>query len=195
MQNFLSKWQPTAPVPVVADEWGVTTTHASPLNPLKWWRNYSDDEQAALQLRIYLTDLMLHIPYTILYEWRDSGEDPQNGEHHYGMKYFDGRNKPAIKMLKYVWGHMMGRKLQGNIAVTACPADVHLLQFGPSSRDDHLIVIAWQESDQNLTLNGTFKDVRDIFGNKIDAHSDDYKLSGIPLLLDVGTAVPSLFCH
>lgn len=64
-------------VPVAAGEWGYSR-HG-------WGGEVrSEEEQASLLARRFLVDAMMGAPYSVWYEWRDSGKDPEVTEENFG---------------------------------------------------------------------------------------------------------------
>ncbi|GEM_PF-1272557 len=188
MEAFLSPWQPANPVPIAVDEWGVTTSFSSIRSPSLWWRSYTEEEQAALQLRMYLVNLAFGIPYTAIYEWRDSGANPDEPEDNYGMTAFDGREKPAIRMLRHVWPRLSGRAVRAETKLAGCDDRVHAFRFADPFQRESDIWMAWTEGvSKHLTVDEGYKSATDIFGQPvapIDRQEERLlPIGGIPIML------------
>lgn len=62
-------------IPILAAEWGYSTA----------WKGFSDAKQAEFAVRQMLGNLAEGVPLTIWYDWRDDGDDPNEGEHRFGL--------------------------------------------------------------------------------------------------------------
>ncbi len=194
LRSFLKPWQPDHPVPVAVDEWGYPVPALSPTQRLAW-RDYSLEEHAAIQLRLYLVNLAEGIPFTAIYEWRDSGPDPRNDEHVYGMNTFDGREKPAIAMWRHIMPNLKGRKLAAATRARLCGGNAHMMRFEPRYKKEQALTLAWTESSRsNIRLAAPGGDVTDIFGRKKNQETG-MRLGGIPLLIETADEeFPRLAC-
>lgn len=101
-------------LPLLNTEWGYTTTQVT------------QDEQAAYALRARLTDMIWGVPLSIWYEWRDSRDDPQDPEGHFGLVTFDGADKPAMTQAEKLWPQIQGFSLERQVQGVD-PRDVLLL--------------------------------------------------------------------
>ena len=61
-------------IPIVASEWGYSTV----------WRGFSEEKQARMLARAWLTNSANGIQLSIWYDWHDDGLDPSEAEHHFG---------------------------------------------------------------------------------------------------------------
>jgi len=196
MAAFISAWQPQKTVPIAVDEWGITTTKPDKDNDEASWRDFSQDEQAALLLRMVLINLAAGLPYTALYEWQDSGDDPDEAEANYGMNTAAGEEKPAIRMFRYVWPRLSGRELHKDVAAEGCAATAHLLRFTSPASHEPDIIVAWAETRQEgLELLTTSDAAFDLFGNAL-ASGAPLPLGIAPILIDAPRGKPlSLKCQ
>ncbi len=184
LKAFLARWQPERPVPIAVDEWGYPLPDLDASERLGW-RNYTQEEHAAIQLRMYLVNLSAGVPLTAIYEWRDSGPDANNDEHVYGMNTYDGKEKPAIAMWKHVLPYLKERKLESVLRPVSCGNDVHVLHFGKRFNTESEAVVAWTETAKSdVRLTGTFGVATDVFGKKVGSEQG-LALGGIPLLIDI----------
>jgi hypothetical protein len=108
---------PGKPVPVIAGEWGYSST---------WnWRGMDEAKQAKLLPREYLSNLALGVPLTIWYDWYDDRADPQDPEAHFGLFHFpfaaNSRPmfspKPAYVSLKTLTSMLDGYRLTRRLPV------------------------------------------------------------------------------
>lgn len=166
--QVLAPWQPKdkPPVPLAVDEWGysINQHRGEPPAPARW-RNFSGEEQAALMLRMYLTNLAAGLPLTTIYDWRDRGTDPYEWEDHFGVIGFKGEAKPAYKMFLATWPLLRDRPLLAPVPLPHCPETLHALRFGARTDDKQNWLILWTETaEQPLTLRGKPAKAQDIFG-------------------------------
>lgn len=95
-------------VPILSGEWGYSTQ----------WKSLGKDEpvreeqQAKYLAAMFLTNIANDIPLSIWYDWRDDGDNPNEGEHRFGIvrrAYHEGRDpvfdpKPAYQAAKTLMG-------------------------------------------------------------------------------------------
>ena len=204
VMQHLAKWQPANRplVRVAVDEWGYANDKHITVPSTQLWRNFSGEEQAALMLRMYLTNLSNNVPLTVIYDWRDNGTDPYNWEHHFGVIGYNKEEKPAYKMFKTVWPLLSGRALQlVDFKPTNCTTHEHALRFGTNATDSSAWTVVWTDdtASRSLLLNGAVTKIMDIFGNpvapKVLNGGNGVTITGSPLLLQhaLGTP-PALAC-
>lgn len=196
LASFIEKWQPEGKrVPISADEWGYPLAADIDASYRMAWRSYTEEEQAAIYLRMYLVNLAAGVPMTNLYEWRNSGPDVRQDEHVYGMMAYDGREKPAIKMWRYVMPKLKGRKLVESLKPKACGGKTHVLRFAPRFNMEKDVIVAWTETaTSKVRLAGRVRHAVDVFGRQQD-EADAYPLGGVPLVMDIdGKEAGSLSC-
>ena len=131
---------PGKPVPVIAGEWGYSTT---------WnWKGMDEAKQGKLLPREYLSNLALGVPLTVWYEWHD-GPDPKDPEAHFGIVHFpysaDTRPvyspKPAYLALKTLSGVLDGYRFTRRLPVGGANDYVLLFTKGTKIR-----LAAWTTS-------------------------------------------------
>lgn len=197
--QILAKWQPAnrPKVKVATDEWGYATNKHVTVPWSQRWRNFSGEEQAALMLRMYLTNLSNDVPLTVIYDWRDNGTDPYDWEHHFGVIGYNKEEKPAYKMFKAVWPLLSGRALQlVNKTPTNCTANEYVLRFGAKATDSSAWSIVWTDTTaiKSLLVNGPIMKVMDIYGNPVGLSAlsggTGVRLTGSPLLIQHSLATP-----
>ena len=187
--RLLAPWQPKdkPPVPLAVDEWGYSINrHRGEIPEPARWRNYSGEEQAALMLRMYLTNLAAGLPLTTIYDWRDRGTDPFEWEDHFGVIGFKGEEKPALKMFRVTWPLLLDRPLQAPVPLPHCPPTLHALRFGPHTDDAKNWLILWTETEvHTLTLKGEPEKAQNIFGEvvKWQRGSNNIEVKPQPMLL------------
>ncbi len=91
VRSLMKKYAPEGrQIPILSGEWGYNTS--------KW--QISLDAQAQYIARMFLTNTMCGCPVSIWYDWRNDGTSEINGEHHYGVVYYDYQEKPAYVAMK-----------------------------------------------------------------------------------------------
>lgn len=106
---LISKYAPKdKEIPILSGEWGYSTQ----------WKSLGKDEpareeqQAKYLARMFLTNIANSVPVSIWYDWRDDGDNPNEGEHRFGIvrrAYHEGRDpvfdpKPAYQAAKTLPG-------------------------------------------------------------------------------------------
>jgi len=71
-------------------EWGYTRAQSMLRHP------YDPSYQA----RLLLSGRLAEVPFVSLYEWKDSGDDPSEGEHRYGLVDREGREQLGAKIVR-----------------------------------------------------------------------------------------------
>lgn len=179
------------PVPVATDEWGysIAKTHGD-VPSTQRWRDFSAEEQAALMLRMYLTNLAHGVPLTVIYDWRDRGPDPYEWEDNFGLMGYKGEEKPALKMFRSVWPLLLNRPLLAADEAEECSPHEHVLLFGPSPQQDDEWLVAWtDDKPRALQLSGNADRIVDIFGKPQKAGAS-LTLTGSPVLLRHSDGLP-----
>src|SRR5947208_13580537 len=109
----------------------------------------SEQKQAVLLARQFLTNVANGIPLSIWYDWRDDGADPNEGEHHFGLvrhEYKAGSTpvyepKPAFLAARTLTTVLKGFRFQQRLNVGG-PEDYVLLFV----RGDETRIVAWTTS-------------------------------------------------
>jgi len=148
---------------LVNSEWGYTTTQVK------------EEEQAAYVLRARLTDMIWGVPLSIWYEWKDSRDDPQDPEGHFGLIEITGRDKPAMDLIERVLPVVHDFTLQQQVA-TENPRDMVLLLKKQSGEK---ALIGW-------TLRGEQDGVANVRLTQ-DGEQRNVALTSWPVLLALGS--------
>jgi hypothetical protein len=115
-------------IPIFSGEWGYTSCN-----------NLDEAAQGKLLPRQWLTNLMCDVPLSIWYDWHDDGQDPKEGEHHFGTVRFPYNEshrpvyepKPAYLAVQTLIGTLSG---------------FHFLKRLPTeSTEDYVLVFAKDE--------------------------------------------------
>ena len=121
---------------IISSEWGYSSV----------WRGVSEEQQAGLLTRLFVTNAANGIPITIWYDWRDDGEDANEPEHHFGLvrsRYHSDQTtvyepKPAYLALKTLSGQLNGYHFIERLAVGS--DDDYVLVFEKASERR---IVAW----------------------------------------------------
>jgi len=176
---YQNKMRPA--VPVAVDEWGYAINeHPNGVPSTQKWRDWSQEEQAALMLRMYLTNLQANVPLTVIYEWRDSCTNPDDWECHFGVKAYDNKDKAAVQMFRYVWPTLLGRAFIWKQPIAACSAKENLMRFGSRAKDSTYWTLLWTSgAARPISIEGSVLQITDIFGNPIKPN----QISGSPIMI------------
>jgi hypothetical protein len=101
LRELIDRYAPAAKknkLPILSGEWGYAT-HVKGL---------SLETQASFAARQQLANLLNHVPLSIWYDWKNDGDDPNEGEHNFGTVLPDLKPKPA-----YVAIQTLTRELSG----------------------------------------------------------------------------------
>jgi hypothetical protein len=85
-------------IPILSGEWGYSSNT----------KGVSQETQAAFIVRQQLSNLLLGVPISIWYDWKNDGNDPNENEHNFGTVTPDLNPKPA-----YIAVQTLTRELSG----------------------------------------------------------------------------------
>jgi len=119
-------------IPIISSEWGYSSV----------WSGMSEEKQAQLLARAWLTNVANDISLSIWYDWRDDGVDPREAEHHFGTvlnSYYEGREpvydpKPAYLAAKTLTTFFSGYRFQKRLTVGSVDDYVLVFQKGNELR-------------------------------------------------------------
>ncbi len=95
-----------ARLPIISGEWGYSSS----------WRDMSEEKQAMMLARQFLTNVANGISISIWYDWLDDGSDPAEAEHHFGLvrnQYQSGRAQVYEPKPGYVAARTLTAQLDG----------------------------------------------------------------------------------
>jgi hypothetical protein len=124
---------------LVSSEWGYSA----------WGGEWTAERQADYVLRLYMLNLLAHVPVTIIYDWQDDGPAPNDKESNFGLLDYRGSPKQVYWALHRLLGELDGLHFMGRI-------DVHqpglvVLAFGTRARPIRLV--GWSETiDRNIVV-------------------------------------------
>jgi polysaccharide biosynthesis protein PslG len=95
---------------IISSEWGYSSA----------WSSMSEERQAIMLTRQFLTNLANGIPLSIWYDWQDDGVDPNEDEHHFGLVRYTDKSgtsfapepKPAFLAAKTLTTMLNGFRFQ-----------------------------------------------------------------------------------
>jgi len=119
LQSLISQYQPTsrATIPVISGEWGYPTqTGAVPL-----------PYQAAAAVRMQLNNLLINVPISIWYDWKNDGTDATNQEQNFGIVTNSLSAKPAYTALLTMSKQLTGYTFVNR--VTTASSQDYVLMF------------------------------------------------------------------
>jgi hypothetical protein len=154
LKELLQPFMATAQrqIPLMVDEWGYTMRG----KPLRFhYPGASPDrnlEQAALLARSFIVNLAAGVPLAVWYEWQDDGDDPQEGEHGYGLRDLAGQNKPSLKAAQTLIATLRGMVFDRQLAPPSCAA-TQLYLFRSQTPGRAYILAAWSDqSDASIAI-------------------------------------------
>jgi hypothetical protein len=77
-------------IPIISGEWGYSSSA----------KGIAVETQAAYIVRMQLSNLLYGIPFSIWYDWKNDGPDPDEHEHNFGTVTYDLKPKPAYTAIK-----------------------------------------------------------------------------------------------
>lgn len=92
IRELIRKYTPAgrSEIPIVSGEWGYSSST----------KGVSVETQAAYIVRMQLANLVYGIPFSIWYDWKNDGPDPEEHEHNFGTVTNDLEPKPAYTAIK-----------------------------------------------------------------------------------------------
>lgn len=187
IDELIKKYTPSGrkAVPIISGEWGYNTSS----------RGVSPETQAAYIVRMLLSNLLYGIPFSIWYDWKNDGPDPDEWEHNFGTVTIDLQPKPAYIAIK-----TMSEQLKGFTFVKRAEiknSNDYILFFRDGKGNGK--AVAWTtEIPHNISLKGIFPDGLEFkpvnWEGKIikseDGIKDNLPVSGLPqyIALPAGTS-------
>lgn len=126
---------------------------------------------AQLQLRKILTQMALGTPVHTLYSLNNSGVDPFNREHNFGLLTKEDDDKPAMEALRTLHAAQSGRSFQG--LAGNVPPGLHVARW--AGKGDAVLAV-WSDAggrDFQLKLPKQGVTVRDMFGQVLKKGEGD----------------------
>jgi len=92
IRELIGKYTPEgkSDIPIISSEWGYSSST----------KGVSVETQAAYIVRMQLSNMVYGIPFSIWYDWKNDGSDPEEHEHNFGTVTNDLELKPAYTAIK-----------------------------------------------------------------------------------------------
>jgi hypothetical protein len=92
IRELIDRYTPEgkARIPVISGEWGYSSSS----------KGVAVETQAAYIVRMQLSNMLNGIPFSIWYDWKNDGPDPDEHEHNFGTVTNDLKPKPAYIAIK-----------------------------------------------------------------------------------------------
>jgi hypothetical protein len=142
LRRLIDQYAPAGKaVPILSGEWGYSSA----------WSGVDDAKQGKYLPRQWLTNLACDVPVSIWYDWHDDGQDPKEGEHHFGTVAFPYQAnrtppyepKPAYLAARTLTKELAGYRFNKRLAVGGPEDRVLLFTKGPD-----VCVVAWTTAAQ-----------------------------------------------
>jgi hypothetical protein len=133
-----AKAAPGKQIPMISSEWGYTDIASG----------IGIDRQADFVVRQYLSNLIAGVPLSIVYDWKNDGTSPTDGESHFGTQTFDLQPKPAYLAVQRLSQQLSGYTYRMRLAQAS--DDAYVLAF---TRGNTAKYVAWTTSREPRTTN------------------------------------------
>jgi hypothetical protein len=117
---------------LVSSEWGYSA----------WGGEWTAERQADYVLRLYMLNLLSHVPVSIIYDWQDDGPSPNDKEANFGLLDYPGAPKPVYHALRRLVRELEGLHFLGRVETPGSRSVV--LAFGTSAGPTKLV--AWSDA-------------------------------------------------
>ncbi|HWD91517.1 MAG TPA: cellulase family glycosylhydrolase [Verrucomicrobiae bacterium] len=187
LRELIERYAPTEAkkkIPIISGEWGYSSNT----------KGVSPETQAAFLVRQQLSNLLLGVPISIWYDWKNDGSDPNENEHNFGTVTPDLHPKPAYLAVQTLTRELSGYRISqrfdtGNtndfvLVLTNAPGETKLAAWTRAAA--HPMTLTLQPTSlKELTVLG-------INGNeskiKIDGNRAELSLDGNPEYIALGKA-------
>ena len=143
LREMIDRYAPAAKknkLPILSGEWGYATHN----------KGLSLEKQAAFAARQQLANLLNNVPLSIWYDWKNDGDDPNEGEHNFGTVLSDLKPKPAYTAIQTMTLELSGYRITRRHE-TGNEKDFVLVL---TDANGNCKLAAWTTGDQhNITLN------------------------------------------
>ncbi|MBT2718167.1 cellulase family glycosylhydrolase [Bacillus sp. ISL-57] len=125
---------------IFSGEWGYST------GPASYGIKLDQREQAQYIVRMYLINMYQNIPVSIWYDWKNDGEDLNNGEHNFGIREYDSSiskeaSIAASTLIKTLTGYHFSRRINLD------HIDDFLFEF--TNEKNEMIYVYWTKGDEH----------------------------------------------
>ena len=187
-------------VPLVVDEWGYTMRGKPPRFTYPGATPDWALVHAALVARTLIVNLAAGVPLTTWYEWQDDGDDPQEGEHGYGLRDLAGLPKPGYAAAQTLIATLRGMVFARRLLPESCAAaGAQLYLFRPQTAAGTPVLVAWSDQPQTQLEIPTAQIAGpslDTLGQKSAPHPSDRKsvfaLNALPRYIPIQDGTESV---
>lgn len=133
LRELIKKYS-SKPIPIISGEWGYSTANG-------WYGlHLTEEQQASYLVRMFLINKLNNIPISIWYGWENDGNDPNNGEHNFGLR----QENTAVPKLAYhamnTFSYMLSDYQFTNRIATDNPDD-YVLKF--VNKEEKIVLVMW----------------------------------------------------
>ncbi|MDD2325486.1 MAG: cellulase family glycosylhydrolase [Alphaproteobacteria bacterium] len=131
-REFVNQYTPKN-LPIISSEAGFTTTDSG----------VSDEQQGALLVRNYITNLAVGVPLSVWYDWRNDGTDPQEREHNFGLITREGTKKKALYAARTLTRSLDGYRLVSRVKLDQPYDNTNNFVYSFKNPQKPDILVAW----------------------------------------------------
>src|SRR5260370_35879891 len=158
---------------------GPQSTPAPPLICSEWGYNsaeLTEEQQAAHVLRTQLYNLLSGIPITVWYEWRDSTEQSNDPEAHYGLTDYWRNDKPAMEAVRKVLPLIRNYRIERRLPV--------------GDQRDYVLLLRDLSNNKKLLFWTARSPAEDVVSLQIHGVDKSVPLRSLPAIAAVPTGSP-----
>jgi polysaccharide biosynthesis protein PslG len=163
----------------VSSEWGLST----------YREGITEETQASYIVKMLLLNISESIPISVVYDWKDDGDDPKNPEHRFGIIRRSNEPKPAYFAVQHMTealsfaSYMCRRDFDRSTNLLFLSSDKQLVTWVSWPRPVFGPVFEWEATrNDSIRLNGVPPPIsaNDLFGHSlsVQSHQDSLTLEG-----------------
>ena len=182
LRELINKYS-SKPIPIISGEWGYATANG-------WYGlNLNEEQQAAYLVRMFLINKLNDIPISIWYDWKNDGDDPNDGEDNFGLRQ-ENVDVPklaynAMNTFSYILSDY-----QLNERIDTKNPDDYILKF--VNEEDEIVLVMWTikgNHEISIPIKKAKGEVLTMFGKNKEYYDSDInhniKISEDPIYLIV----------
>ncbi len=150
--------------PLICSEWGYNSAELT------------EEQQAAYVLRTHLSNLLSGIPITVWYEWRDSTEQSNDPEAHYGLTDYWRNDKPAMEAVRKVLPLIRNYRIERRLPV--------------GDQRDYVLLLRDLSNNKKLLFWTARSPAEDVVSLQIHGVDKSVPLRSLPAIAAVPTGSP-----
>ena len=156
----------------VSSEWGLST----------YREGITEETQASYIVKMLLLNISESIPISVVYDWKDDGDDPKNPEHRFGIIRRNNEPKPAYFAIQHMTealsfaSYTCRRDFDGSINLLFLSSDKQLVTWVSWPRS----LFEWEATRNDFVrLNGVPLPIlaNDLFGHSLSVQSHQHSLT------------------